>query len=89
MHRLKEGLNSIEGFVCPEPEGAFYAFVNMEGIGLDCLTFYRRLLDEARVMVIPGTLFQFGEGYVRFSYATAYDQIGEGIERIKTWLAAQ
>ncbi len=86
-HLLKEGLNSIEGFICPEPEGAFYAFVDIKGIGIDSLTFYQRLLKEAKVMVIPGTLFEYGQGYVRFSYATAYDQIGEGIQRLKAWLA--
>ena len=52
------------------------------------MTMYKRLLAEAKVMLIPGTLFEYGEEYVRFSYATAYDQIGEGIKRIKEWLAA-
>jgi aspartate/methionine/tyrosine aminotransferase len=87
-HLLEDGLNSIEGFVCPEPEGAFYAFVNIKGTGFDPMTLYKRLLDEARVMLIPGTLFEFGEEYVRFSYATAYDQIGLGMERIREWLSA-
>jgi aminotransferase len=86
-HLLKDGLNAIEGFVAPEPEGAFYAFVNIKGTGFDPLTLYKRLLEEAKVMLIPGTLFEFGEEYVRFSYATSYEQIGEGIERIRRWLA--
>jgi len=85
---LKDGLNSIEGFVCPEPEGAFYAFVNIKETGFDPMTMYKRLLAEAKVMLIPGTLFEFGEEYVRFSYATSYEQIGEGMDRIQAWLAA-
>jgi len=87
-HLLKDGLNSIEGFAAPEPEGAFYAFVNISGTGFDPMTMYKRLLAEAKVMLIPGTLFEFGEEYVRFSYATSYEQIGQGIERIRQWLAA-
>jgi len=85
---LKDGLNSIEGFVAPEPEGAFYAFVNIKDTGFDPMTLYKRLLDEAKVMLIPGTLFEYGEEYVRFSYATSYEQIGVGIDRIRSWLAA-
>jgi len=87
-HLLKDGLNSIEGFNAPEPEGAFYAFVNIKDTGFDPMTMYKRLLSEAKVMLIPGTLFEYGEEYVRFSYATSYEQIGEGIERIRKWLAA-
>ena len=49
-----------------------------------------RPVDEIQLPITPPmlTLFEYGEEYVRFSYATSYEQVGEGIERIRAWLAA-
>jgi len=80
---VRDGLNSIPGFKCPEPEGAFYAFVNVSALGMPTRDLAKHLFKEANVMIIPGADFTFGEGYMRFSYATAYDKCEEGIERIK------
>jgi aminotransferase len=79
---IVDGLNSI-GLKCFEPRGAFYAFPSVRGSGMDDAEFAERLLDEERVAVIPGRAFGIGgAGYVRCSYATAYDKIEKALERI-------
>lgn len=81
-------LNQIPGFRCVEPGGAFYAFPNIEGTGLDAKALQTRLLEEAGVAVIAGTSFgAYGEGYLRFSYANSTENIREAIGRIKAMLA--
>ncbi len=79
---IVDGLNSL-GMKCFEPRGAFYAFPSVRGSGMDDAEFAERLLDEERVAVIPGRAFGLGgAGYVRCSYATAYDKIEAALERI-------
>lgn len=77
------GLNRI-GLPTFEPHGAFYAFPKVDVTGLDEITFAERLLDEERVAVVPGSAFgKGGEGFVRCSYATAYEKIEEALQRIE------
>jgi aminotransferase len=79
---IVNGLNTI-GLKTFEPRGAFYAFPYIGGTGLDEDTFANRLLQEERVAVVPGTAFGAGgEGFVRCSYATAYDKLEEALDRI-------
>jgi aminotransferase len=79
---IVDGLNSI-GMKCFEPRGAFYAFPSVRGSGMDDAEFAERLLEEERVAVIPGRAFGIGgAGYVRCSYATAYEKIEQAIERM-------
>lgn len=79
---IVDGLNTI-GLKTFEPRGAFYAFPYVAGTGLDEGTFANRLLQEERVAVVPGTAFgKGGEGFVRCSYATAYDKLEEALDRI-------
>ncbi len=76
------GLNSL-GLNCVEPQGAFYAFPCIEKTGMDDTTFAERLLEEEHVAVVPGNAFGVsGAGYVRMSYATAYEKIEIALERI-------
>jgi len=80
-------INQIPGFTCPEPGGAFYAFPNITGTGIGSMDMQNKLLTEAGVALISGTSFgQFGEGYVRFSYANSTENIVEAIRRIKACL---
>jgi aspartate aminotransferase len=77
------GLNAIEGIACQEPDGAFYAFPRVAGLGLPAATLADRLLAEAGVACLPGTAFgPAGEGYLRLSYATAADTLRRALERI-------
>jgi aminotransferase len=79
---IVNGLNLI-GLKTFEPRGAFYAFPYVSGTGLDEETFANRLLQEERVAVVPGSAFgKGGEGFVRCSYATAYDKLEEALDRI-------
>jgi aminotransferase len=80
------GLNQL-GLPTFEPHGAFYAFPNVAVTGMDDETFAKKLLDEERVAVVPGNSFGAGgEGFVRCSYATAYEKIEEALERMQRFM---
>jgi len=80
-------LNEL-GLPCLMPKGAFYVFPRISGTGLTSDAFARRLLQEQRVAVVPGTAFgACGEGYVRCAYATGLEDIEEAMRRIGTFLA--
>lgn len=86
---IVDALNGLDGVSCVEPGGAFYAFPNITGTGMDAKTLQRRLLEEAGVAVIAGTSFgAHGEGYLRFSYANSTENIVAAIDRIGAMLAA-
>jgi aminotransferase len=77
-------LNEIEGFNCPLPKGAFYIFPNIKSFKMSSEDFAQLLLKEAHVAVVPGSAFgSYGEGYIRISYAAAYDQLEEALNRIE------
>ena len=80
-------LNQIEGFRCVDPGGAFYAFPNIEGTGKSARALQNLLLEEAGVATVAGTAFgDYGEGYIRFSYANSVENIREAVKRIKKCL---
>jgi aminotransferase len=77
------GLNSI-GLPTAEPLGAFYAFPSIRSTGLSSEEFSERLLYEEKVAVVPGNAFgPSGEGHVRATLATAYEQLEEALTRIR------
>ncbi len=81
---LVKGLNDVEGVSCITPKGAFYTFPNIKGTGLKSEVFAQRLLDEAKVAVVPGNTFgASGQGHVRCSYSVSKDTIKEALERMK------
>ncbi len=83
---IVDGLNHL-GLATIEPHGAFYAFPSVAITGMDDETFARKLLEEERVAVVPGSAFgPGGEGYVRCSYATAYEKIEEALRRMERFL---
>ena len=88
-------LNDIPGVLCPEPEGAFYAYPSVEGVlgrplrgrvPTTSAELAEVILDEAEVAVVPGEAFG-APGYLRLSYALSDDDLREGIGRIATLLA--
>ena len=80
---IVNGLNALPGFRCRMPGGAFYAFPNIAGTGLDARTLQSRLLEEAGVATVAGTSFgRLGEGFIRFSYANNIENIQAALERI-------
>jgi aspartate aminotransferase len=80
---IVEGLNRIPGLSCLEPDGAFYAFPSIRGLGRSSQEVADRLLDEAGVAALAGTSFgAFGEGYLRLSYANSIPQLQLALGRI-------
>lgn len=87
---IVDGLNELDGVTCLRPLGAFYVFPNVTGTGMTSQQFADRALEEAGVACLPGTSFgQFGEGYVRFSYANSVENIREALLRIKNMLVGK
>jgi aspartate aminotransferase len=85
-------VNSLKGLSCLNPDGAFYVFANVKKLfnknikGLevkDSLSLAECWLNEARVAVVPGAAFG-ADNYVRFSYATSFEKIKTGLDRIET-----
>ncbi len=79
-------LNSIPGFRCTTPKGAFYAFPNTSGTGMKSRDLESLLLENG-VSCLSGTSFgALGEGYLRFSYANSESNILEGLRRVRASL---
>lgn len=93
FHRRRDafcdGLNRIPGLRCARPGGAFYAFANIEGTGMNSKAAADFLLNEAGVACLSGAAFgPFGEGYVRFSYANSFENLMEAVKRIESALVS-
>jgi aspartate aminotransferase len=78
------GLNRIPGFRCTVPGGAFYAFANISETGMGAKDLADLLLNEAGVACLSGGAFgEYGEGYIRFSYANSLENLMEAVARIE------
>ena len=81
---IVDGLNSILGFSCQVPQGAFYVFPNITGTGISSTELADLILEEAGVALLPGNSFgNYGEGYLRLSYANSLENIEKGLEKIR------
>lgn len=77
-------VRALRGFACAVPEGTFYVFADIASFGRPSVDFARRVLDEARVALTPGSAFgPGGEGYVRFNLAGPLPTIQEGLARLQ------
>ena len=85
---IVDGLNDLPGISCVMPTGAFYVFPNITGTQWpDAFQFSEELIKQAKVVCVPGDSFgELGKGHVRMCYATAIEQIGEALDRIKAIL---
>ncbi|ABR49618.1 aminotransferase, class I and II [Alkaliphilus metalliredigens QYMF] len=80
---IVDGLNGIKGFKCIKSPGAFYAFPNIKDTGMRSSELSDYLMNHAGVAVLSGSSFgAFGEGYLRFSYATSTENIKIALKRI-------
>ena len=80
---VQAALNGLDGFSCIEPAGAFYAFPNITETGRSAAELQDLLLEKAGVATIAGTSFgEYGEGYLRVSYANSEENILKAIGRI-------
>ncbi len=85
---IVDGLNAIPGISCLRPRGAFYVFPNITETGFDCRTLAKKCLEEAGVACLAGTAFgQYGEGYLRFSYANSVENIRKALDSIGSMLS--
>ncbi len=83
---MYERLMAIEGVSCVNPQGAFYMFPNISVFGVDSVTFASRLLEEAKVAVVPGAAFG-ADANIRLSYACSKENIEEGVARLAKFVA--
>lgn len=75
------------GIPLDKPEGAFYMFPSIRQFGLGSTEFALRLLDEYKVAVVPGDAFSdYGEGFIRLSYAYSQDVLNEGLDRLEAFV---
>ncbi len=82
---IVDGLRAA-GLPTFEPEGAFYCFPDIRSTGLTSEAFAQGLAQEEHVAAVPGDAFgPSGAGFLRCSYATAYDKIAEAVERIRAF----
>jgi len=87
---IVDGLNRIPGITCLKGDGAFYAFPNITGTGMTSDEFADFALEKAKVALLPGNNFgEYGEGYVRLSYANNETNIREGLERLSKAMEAR
>ena len=73
------------GLSFPEPEGAFYVFVDIRKFSLDSGTFCTRMIREGKVAAVPGACFG-AEGYIRLSYCYSDEELKKGLDRMEAFL---
>jgi aspartate aminotransferase len=79
-------INTIKGFSCRRPKGAFYMFPNITKTGWPSKKLADALLEQAGVAALSGTAFgAFGEGYLRFSVANSIENIHKALDRVQHW----
>lgn len=77
-------LRNMKNIRIGKPQGGFFLFPNIEGTGLSSKEVAKVLLEQAHILVIPGTAFgQGGKGYIRFSCALNIDEMREGFNRME------
>ena len=74
------------GLDFPEPEGAFYVFVNIAKFGLDSSTFCTRMIQEAKLAAVPGACFG-ADDYIRLSYCYSDEALKTGLDRLEAFIA--
>jgi aspartate aminotransferase len=84
--RLVGGLNTIPGFSCFDPQGAFYAWCNISKLTQTAEAIAGRWLEDVFIAVVPGESFGSKE-HVRFSFATSMDSIDQGVARLSDWVS--
>jgi aspartate aminotransferase len=78
-------INRMKNISCIKPEGAFYIFCDISRLKAGSATIANRLLDEARIAVIPGEPFG-ADSFIRFSFATSQKAIEKGMDRLEEWV---
>ena len=74
------------GLDFPEPEGAFYVFVNIARFGMDSGTFCTRMIREGLLAAVPGACFG-ADDYIRLSYCYSDEELKTGLDRLEAFIA--
>lgn len=81
---LIHNLNRIKGFSCIAPEGAFYAFPNIQDFGMTSKETANYIFEKTHIATAPGSAFGYGgEGFLRICYASDFSKIKEAVCRLK------
>ncbi|MFH0802804.1 MAG: pyridoxal phosphate-dependent aminotransferase [bacterium] len=81
---IVDGLNKIPGISCRKPHGAFYVLPNVKKLGMKTKELEVYLMEEAGVACLAGAAFgQYGEGYMRLSYANSMENLSKALSQIK------
>ena len=84
---ISERLSKMPYVKYEKSKGTFYAFISIKGTGMTSEEFAMKLLEQEQVVVVPGDAFgDFGEGYIRISFATSMENIKRGMDRIESFL---
>lgn len=76
------------GMKCHLPKGTFYAFPRVPDVGMSSMEFAKYILENARVAVVPGSAFgESGEGFLRASFSTSYENLVKAADRMETAIA--
>ena len=86
---IVKGMNDIPGWRCATPQGAFYVFPNIQALQRCSAEVADRLLREAGIACLAGTAFgSYGEGYLRFSYASSEENIRKMLKELNKFVVA-
>ena len=94
---IVDGLNAIDGVICPEPTGAFYVYPDVTGLlgrewagktPTTSLELADLILDECEVAAVPGEAFG-PSGYLRFSYALGDADLSAGLKRLRQFFSVR
>ena len=73
------------GLTFPNPEGAFYVFVDISRFGIGSEEFCTRMIREGKVAAVPGSCFG-AEGYIRLSYCYSDEELQKGLDRMEKFI---
>lgn len=81
---IYERIQKMKNISCNKPEGTFYVFADISKTGIDSMDIWEKILDEAHVLVLPGSGFgQAGEGFIRIAATVGIDTLKEAFDRLE------
>ena len=82
---IYERIQNMKNISCNKPEGTFYVFANIKETGLSSMEIWDKILDDAHVLVLPGSGFgEAGEGFIRIAATVGIDILKEAFDRMET-----
>lgn len=81
---IYERIQKMNNITCTKPEGTFYVFANIKDTGVSSMDIWEKILDEAHVLVLPGSGFgDAGEGFIRLACTVGIDTLKEAFDRME------